>query len=176
MGVHENILLLDIKLLKLKVEYDQYFSGIVKIPPFKLHEEVKKIIRMQSGKPINNTSLQFKYNSLVGRYTTYNTLWSRQMRQLEDGTLRRAQKSGLGGANKADKPLDNESPAEKLYKEYVSAQKGSTSKSDSVTVKGLQAMMKKQTTAIQTKYKCSSVEYKVVTEGGKPKIKAVPKK
>jgi hypothetical protein len=176
MGSHEDILLFEIKLQKLKVDYDQYFGGIIKIPPFKLQEEVKRIIRMQSGKPISNTSLQFKYNSLVGRYTSYNNLWTRQMRQLEDGTLRRGQKMGLGTAKAAEKPLTEETPAEKLYKEYVAAAGKSSSKSDTVTVKGLQAMINKQTTAIQSKYKCSSVEYKVVTENGKPKLKAVPKK
>ena len=176
MGSHEDILLLEIKLQKLKVEYDQYFGGVIKIPPFKLQEEIKRIIRMQSGKPISNTSLQFKYNSLVGRYTSYNNLWTRQMRQLEDGTLRRGQKMGLGNAKAAEKPLTEETPAEKLYKEYVAAAGKSSSKSDTVTVKGLQAMIQKQTAAIQSKYKCSSVEYKVVTENGKPKIKAVPKK
>ena len=174
MGSHEDILKLELKLQKLKVDYDQYFSGIIKLPPFKLHEEIKKFIRTQSGKPLSNTSLQFKYNSLIGRYTSYNNLWTRQMRQLEDGTLRRG--GGIGGPKAAEKAVANDTPAEKLYKEYVAAQKSGNGKSDTVTVKGLQAMIQKQTAAIQSKYKCSSVDYKVVTENGKPKIKAIPKK
>lgn len=176
MGDHENILLFEIKLQKLKVDYDQYFAGIIKVPPFKLHEEVKKMIRLQSGRPISNTSLQFKYNSLVGRYTTYNNLWTRHMRQLEDGTLRRGLKTGTAAVKGSEKPLADETPAERLYKDYVSAQKSTSAAGDSISVKGLQAMMNKQTEAIKSKYKCSSVEYKVVTENGKPKIKAIPKK
>jgi hypothetical protein len=176
MGSHEDILLFEMKLQKLKVEYEQYFCGVIKIPPFKLHEEVKRAIRLQSGKPISNTSLQFKYNSLVGRYTSYNTLWTRQMRQLEDGTLKRGTKTGLGHVKPTEKPPTEETPAEKLYKDYMAAQKSLHSSGNSVTVKGLQAMINKQTTAIQSKYKCSSVEYKVVTENGKAKIKAIPKK
>jgi hypothetical protein len=129
---------------------------------------------MQSGKPISSTSLQFKYNSLVGRYTSYNTLWTRHMRQLEEGTFKKG--SGTGDTKAAEKAVVDETPAEKLYKEYVAAQKKLHIKSDDVTVKGLQAMIKKQTAAIQSKYKCSSVEYKVVTEKGKAKIKAIPKK
>jgi len=176
MGAHEDILLFEIKLQKLKVEYDQYFAGVIKIPPFKLHEEVKRIIRLQSGKPISNTSLQFKYNSLVGRYTSYNNLWTRHMRQLEEGTLKHGQKTGMGDAKAAEKPLTEETSAEKLYKDYMTAQKSLNASVDGITVKGLQAIINKQTAAIQAKYKCSSVDYKVVIENGKPKIKATPKK
>lgn len=177
MGIHEDILQLEMKIHQLRVDYDQYFAGVNKIPPLKLQEEVQKVVRKYSGVQIHNTALAFKFKSLVGRYTTYNNLWSRTMRQLEEGTFVRGQgrRAQLKTAVKAA-AVHEESAAEKLYKEYVAAKKSLHQNSDDIKVKGLNDLIEKQTAQIKSKYKCSGVDYKVVVEGGKAKIKAVPKK
>ena len=173
MGVHEDILMLELKLQKLKVAFDQYFAGIIKIPPFKLQEEVKRFIRKYSGIEINNTALSFKYKSLVGRYTSYDNLWKRYMRQIDDGTFKRG--SGFAPAA-TKKEKGDETQAEKIFKDYISAKTSLKEKTDGIKVTTIENIIKKQTEAIKSKYKCSSVDYRVVTENGKAKIKAVPKK
>ena len=89
MGVHEDILRFEMKMNKLRISYDQYFAGIIKIPPFKLQDEVKRFIKIYSARHISNTALNFKYNSLVGRYTTYYNLWTRHLRELDEGKIKR---------------------------------------------------------------------------------------
>ncbi|MBE9503178.1 MAG: hypothetical protein IME96_03280 [Proteobacteria bacterium] len=173
MGVHEDILLLELKLQRLKVEYDQYFAGIIKIPPFKPQEEVKRFIRKYSTIQINNTALAFKYKSLVGRYTSYDNLWKRHMRQIDEGTFKR----GSGFAPAAiKKGKEDGTQAEKLFKDYISAKTSLNEKIDGIKVTTIENIIKKQTEAIKSKYKCSTVDYRVVTENGQAKIKAVPKK
>ena len=173
MGVHEDILMLELKLQKLKVEYDQYFAGIIKIPPFKLQEEVKRFIRKYSTIQINNTALSFKYKSLVGRYTSYDNLSKRHMRQIDEGTFKRGSRFTPAAKKKEN---GNETQAEKLFKDYISAKASLNEKTDGIKVTTIENIIKKQTEAIKSKYKCSSVNYKVVTENGQAKIKAVPKK
>lgn len=175
MGVHEDILMLDVKLQKLKVDYDQYFAGVIKIPPFKQEEEVRRYIRKYSGVPINNTALSFKYKSLVGRYTSYDNLWKRYLRQIDDGTFRRGGRVAPV-AMKKEKGEGEESLAEKLYKDFISAKASLNEKTDNIKVTSIESLIKKQTEAIKAKYKCSSVDYKVVTENGQAKIKAIPRK
>lgn len=177
MGVHEDILNLEMKINQLRIDYDQYFAGILKIPPFKLQDEIKRMIRLFSARKINNTALNFRYKSQVARYTTYDSMWQRHMRMINEGTMQRGagfKSSALAG--KKDDAASNETPAERLYKEYVQAKSSLKQSTDSIKVQSLQSMIEKQTAAIKSKYKCSSVEYKVVTEGGQAKIKAVPKK
>lgn len=177
MGVHEDILNLEMKINQLRIDYDQYFSGRLKIPPFKLQEQIKRIIRLYSSRQIHNTGLNFRYKSQVARYTTYDSMWQRHIRLINDGTLKRgASFLSAASANKKEASSSNETPAEKLYKEYVQAKSSLKQNTSDVKVQSLQSMIEKQTAAIKEKYKCSSVDYKVVTEGGKAKIKAIPKK
>lgn len=174
MGVHEDILQLEMKVRQLKTDYDQYFAGVLKIPPFKLHDEVKRMIRHHSGTPISNTALAFKYNSVVGRYTSYNSLWTRQMRDLDEGRITRGgRRTTPAGAEQKE---IQESQAERIYKEYVAAKQKLNQKTDGIKVKAIADMLEKQTAQIKARFNCSTVDYKVVVEGGKAKIKAVPKK
>ncbi|MDH3972861.1 MAG: hypothetical protein OEV42_01160 [Deltaproteobacteria bacterium] len=175
MGVHEDILNLEMKINQLRIDYDQYFAGILKIPPFKLQEEIKRMIRLYSSRKIQNTALNFRYKSQVSRYTTYDNLWQRHMRMINDGSMQRGAGFKSSGKKK-DAETSSETPAEKLYKEYIQAKSSLKQSTSDVKVQSLQSMIDKQTAAIKAKYKCSSVDYKVVTEGGKAKIKAIPKK
>lgn len=176
MGEHEDILNLELKINQLRVQYDQYFAALIRIPPFKLQEEVKKIVRLYSSRKISNTALNFKYNSLVGRYTTFDNLWKRHLRMLDDGTLKRGAGFSSGSALKKKEAPVNESPSEKLYKEYISAKQGLNQGTDNIKVQSLKAVIDKQTAAIKQKYKVDKVDFKVVTEGGQAKIKAIPRK
>ncbi len=177
MGALEDILTLEMKINKLRIDYDQYFGGLIKIPPLKLQEEMKRILRTYGTRKIHNTALNFRYKSLVGRYTTYENMWQRHMRMVNEGTLKRgAGFSPVNGAKKKHSSSSNESPAEKLFKDLAQARNGLKQDTSDLKVQNLQAMIEKQTAAIKAKYKCSSVEYKVVTEAGKAKVKAIPKK
>lgn len=177
MGALEDILMLEMKINKLRIEFDQYFGGLIKIPPFKLQDEIKRILRTYGTRKIQNTALNFRYKSLVGRYVTYENMWQRHMRMVNEGTLKRgAGFSPVNGAKKKQSGSANESPAEKLFKDLMQAKSGLKQDTSDIKVQNLQAMIEKQTAAIKAKYKCSSVEYKVVTEAGKAKVKAIPKK
>ncbi len=135
------------------------------------------MIRLYSSRRIQNTALNFKYNSLVGRYTTYDNLWKRHLRMIDDGTLKRGTGFTPASASKGQKTAaGDETPAEKLYKDLISAKQGLNQDTKGVKVQDLQSMIEKQTAAIKSKYKVKNVDYKVVTEGGQAKIKAVPKK
>ena len=176
MGAHEDILMLEMKLQKLKVDYDQYFCNILKIPPFRLQEEVKRVIRKYSNVKINNAGIAFKYKSLVGRYTSYNTLWKRTMRQIDEGTYKRGGRGASASPQKDVLKNSDESQAEKLYKEFISAKASLNEKTDKIKVTTIAEIIAKQTAQIKSKYECASVDYKVVTENGQAKIKAIPKK
>lgn len=177
MGALEDILTLEMKINKLRIDFDQYFGGLIKIPPFKLQDEIKRILRTYGTRKIQNTALNFRYKSLVGRYTTYENMWQRHMRMVNEGTLKRgAGFSQVNGAKKKHSSSANETPAEKLFKDLMQAKTGLKQDTNDLKVQNIQAMIEKQTAAIKAKYKCSNVEYKVVTEAGKAKVKAIPKK
>lgn len=176
MGVLEDILNLEMKINQLRIDWDQYFAGIKKIPPFKQEADIKRLIRVYSTRKIHKTDLNFRYKNQVSKFTTYDNMWQRHMRMINEGTLKRGPGFTAANAAKKNAPKSDESPAERLYKDLVQAKSSLKQNAGDVKVQNLQAMMAKQTEAIKAKYKCKSVEYKVVTEGGKAKIKAIPKK
>ncbi len=95
MSVKKDIELLDSKVTRLKVEYEQYFMRILKLEPMKLRDEVERIIRYYSTSQIGNTSLRFKFNSVVSRYNSYKQYWARTLREIDQGTYKR--RSEVGG-------------------------------------------------------------------------------
>jgi len=174
MGVQEDINELESKLNRLRMLYDQYCTGILKVPPFKLHDEVKRIIKVYSGRQINNTALAFKYRSLAGRYTSLNNLWTRNMRQIDEGTFRRGKKSGIPDKKEEDADAKLTSKAKKLFDAYVRAKVELGQGTDNLKVKEIEDSVKKQVPKLKLKYKCKDVDYKVIVEGEKVKIKVTP--
>jgi hypothetical protein len=80
---------LEIRLERLRALYDQYFMGIEKLEPTVARTEVDKRIDAIRREPIRNTALKFRFQTLVARYQTYQQLWGRICRQIEEGTYRR---------------------------------------------------------------------------------------
>ena len=69
----------------LKVQYDQYFAGVLNLPPYELRGEVERLIRQYSNHPFEKSSLRFYFNSLVTRFNTFSELWAKCLRLREEG-------------------------------------------------------------------------------------------
>jgi len=163
----------------LKAQYDQYFAGILKTPPARLADEVAREIRVMTTAQAPNTALQFKVRQLIARYNTYLNFWQRNLRDLEEGRNIRRRDSDMAlararngifeiSSTETDRVLV-ESLYRKLSKEYKDL-----GRKQIPDLPKIREMVKQQTDSIKEKYNCSSVEYRVVVEGGKVKIKANP--
>jgi hypothetical protein len=80
---------LENRLERLKRLYEQYFLGIQKIPPSQLYKEVERGIRELTQKKPRNTGLRFRLTTISQRFGSYNTYWTRTLRQIEQGTYLR---------------------------------------------------------------------------------------
>ncbi len=87
--VEATINLLDQRMARLRVLYEQYFLGIEKRQPNTAHKEVVRLIRVLENEKIKNTGLKFRYRGLVQKFNTYRTYWMRTCRQIENGTYSR---------------------------------------------------------------------------------------
>lgn len=73
----------------LKSRYEQFFLGMVRLPPADEHAAVRRAIerfRTTSGR---NTSVRFRAQSLQNRLLSYERMWQRVCREIEEGTWRR---------------------------------------------------------------------------------------
>ncbi len=188
MGLKEDIDLLDHKLARLKVEYEQYFMKLLKREPVKLREEVEKIILAYSNKNITNTSLKFRYNSLVARFNSYRQHWTRVVRAIEEGTYYRqdgaasdaggaAQKSnGNHGNNGSGAGAVQRDPAiVELLNSYVEARKACNEPVEGLTYEVVARTIDQYKKKIAEQYKTTDVDLKVAVRDGKTRLVITPK-
>lgn len=198
MGQADDLNAIEANLARLKKDYDQYFLGFEKRPPDQLRIQVEREVRGLIGYRSPNTGLKFRAQMLVQRLATYRTLWDRTLQQIEDGKFKRdifranlkekarAERAPAGGAGGRahddvieDAELFEEPPQKpwgNVFDAYVKA-RGQTKESTSgLTYEKLHEVLEKQAAQIRSKYQAKDVEFKVVIEDGKARLKATPKK
>jgi hypothetical protein len=72
---------------KLKNKYDQFFTGITKMPPQHERHMLEVSIHELGKQKMREGARRFRYNQLLSRYNQYRELWGRKMREREEGPL-----------------------------------------------------------------------------------------
>lgn len=167
---------MDVKLKMLRAEYEQYFLGTRNREPSMLRQEVQKMFSIYANRSIQNTGYRFKFGNLRSRYFAFRRHWDATMRKIEDGTYERH-------VFKANMRVRDSAPARKpsvtagsdrdeLYESYIAARQACGQDVGKMTPKALSDLLRKQESAIRSKLGCENVQFRVVVEDGKAKLKA----
>lgn len=73
----------------LKVRYEQYFLGLSRLPPLEDHALIRSALIQLRASFVRNTSARFRVQSLHNRFLSYERMWQRTLREIEEGTYRR---------------------------------------------------------------------------------------
>jgi hypothetical protein len=179
----EEIKVLEIKMNQLKLDYEKYFLGTRPTEPSMARSEVQKIVIRFCNTRITNTSLRFKFNSLNGRYQAFKRRWDATLRQIEAGTYKRhVFKADL---HDRERGIGNDTPASpkkgkasgtgtvnEVFETYRDALMATGQDVSKISPAKLQAAIRKQEIAAKKKLGCDRVEFKVVVQDGKVKLKA----
>ena len=184
---------------RLKNRYDQFFSGIQKMPPLQERRNIDVFIHELSKEKIRDNSRRFRLNQLLSRYNQMREMWGRRMREREEGPLefkrrqaamaedpefaaaaRReaAEEPPRVTSGKSDpyvkvSPASNGEEVRKLY-EQIEREHFKLGKLPPVTFDQLTQMVQKQSEIVRSKYRVSTVAFRVETVDGKVKLKAKP--
>ena len=180
-SVDEELQHLEIKIKQLKMEYEQYFMGSRPREPILTRGEVQKIVARFSNAPIQNTALRFRFNNLCSRYHAFKRQWDAILKRIEDGTYeRQVFRANLRDRERAEaKAADGATagagaqPGD-LFDDYLAARKRCGEGTKGIDRERLEGVIAKQRAAIQKKYGCEEVRFRVVVEDGKTKLKATP--
>ena len=178
---------LEKKLNELKTEYDKYFSGIERIEPVRLRDEVQRMIRQAGTWHITNTATKFKRDNLVAQFNSYTQYWNRILRRIEEGTYERdVFKMKLKEQSRTVNPSQPASPGpskrtsgggyDSVYDDLMNARKKAGISTNSMDRSAFEESLSRQSETIKKKYGVSRVDFVVGEKDGKPIIKAVPKK
>lgn len=171
---------LEIKIKQLKMEYEQFFMGSRPREPILTRSEVQKIVARFSNTPIQNTALRFRFNNLCSRYHAFKRQWDSILKRIEDGTYeRQVFRANLKDRERAQTKTARPDGAgaqggTDLYDAYLAARRECGEGTKGIDRERLDGVLAKQRAAIQEKYGCEDVRFRVVVENGKTKLKATP--
>jgi hypothetical protein len=181
MAIADDVIQLDQKLNGLIIKYEQYFIGLEKREPLQLLGEVEKLVRSNTGVPINNTMYKHRFNMLVARLNTYREHWNRILKLMEEGRYSRDRFISDLHLRQKNKPethepdsshLAPESDIDRLVHEFREARKACNMPVDKITRELVAATIEKQRPLLAAKLGTDHLAFRVVIEDGKPKLKA----
>ena len=178
MGIKEDIDLLNNKLNQLRIDYEQYFAGTIKVEPYSLRRDIEELIKKNSNRFIENTAMRFRYNSLVAKFNSYNQYWERGAKNIEEG---KSPKNNIAKLKikklektEEDNTLINEDKIKEVYFKYIEARILCNEPINNISYEKLKSIIEKETPLIVKKYNCKDISLKVKIENNRAKIKIIP--
>jgi hypothetical protein len=179
---------------KLKVKYEMFFMGSMKMPPQHERHLVEVYIHELGKQKMRENARRFRYNQLLSRFNQYREMWGRKMREREEGPMdfRRRQAALEAPSEEAPKRPPSAPVTSRTADSYVKLAPGANGeairdlynqiekehqklgKAPNVTFEQLRAMVEKQSETVRERYNVDVVGFRVDVVDGKVKLKAKP--
>jgi hypothetical protein len=164
---------------QLRVDFERFFNGALPFPPEELRGRVQTQIRTLRSLSTSATAVDsFRLGDLEARFNSYNELFNRRLRDVEEGRQPAARHAPPPPVARRYDPakgilfgerIDPEA-AEALY-QGLAAAPGDSPRFD---LDSFQTYLARQVAAIRDKTGCSEVQFRLSSEDGKVKLKARP--
>ena len=175
----------DEDLANLQVLYEKYFLGIDRRPPDDQRKSVSGRLRTMRTTVVKNTGLKFRINTLFAKLISYERMWDRTLREIEDGTYKRdvfkakyriaqRDKKPVAAAVEAPKVELSDEKLRRLYDTYLVARQRTGEPIEGLSFDAIASKIRAQVPVLMQKHNAKRVEFKVVIKGGKAVLKAVP--
>lgn len=197
MGVLEDLELLERSLKQLQIEWEKFFGGVEKKPPLEAKTRVEALIRKYAYAELRNNTERFRYQTISSRYATFNELWNKRLRAIEEGrpmglhgvherhaapppsfvpasspSGASARASGAGEVRVKDPGGDAEA-MRSLFDRFLEARKAA-GESGAVKFESFQKVISQQAARILTEKGAQAVDFRLETKDGKVSLKAKP--
>jgi hypothetical protein len=162
---------------QLQIDFERFFNGGLPLPPEEQRTRVQAQLRNLRNLTMPSAVDSFRLNDLEARFNSYNELFNRRIRDVEEGrrgphkviAFVERQRFDPRGGIVFGSTIDPEA-AEALY-HGLSAGAGDGPRFD---LDSFQTYLRRQTEAIRQKTGCEEVQFRVAEEEGKLKLKARP--
>jgi hypothetical protein len=196
-GVPEDLDLLEKSIRQLQIEWEKFFGGVERKPPNDLRGKVEALIRRHANAEIRSNSERFRYQNLTARYSTFNELWNKRLRALEEGrpvglhgrvaapppapapppavaadASRAVARAGSrGGEIRIKDPVREAAALRGLFESFVEARK-QAGETASVKFENFQKLIAQQAQRILKEKGGQAVDFRLETKDGKVSLKA----
>lgn len=168
---------------QLKAEFDLYFVGQRKIPPLPEREALAKVIKRIQFMPVRDNAVKFKISNLVARFNSYNEMWNRRLKEIEEGPRRRpkvavppatAQRITNNGGVVIHNPEVEVSKLKALYHRYISQVEAVTGRASRLGYEDFKTKMSQRLIAFKRKTHCQALQIDIKKKEGKVKMVIKP--
>ncbi len=179
--VEEQLVRIEEDIRRLKVEFDIYFNGGSKRPPYDTKLRVESHLKRLGDDRTLNFAQRYHYNSLATRYASFRQLWRRILQDREEGR---------GTANNARLPVrDPGIPFERsefsctdvkhdvrtvkgVYDALIEAKRNCGESAHDLSFAKFHRLVMERTEALKEKVGCDRVLFSVDVDGGHVSFKA----
>ena len=160
---------------RLKVEFQRYFAGDLPQPPDELKQRVEERMRRLRGVNMRRSVDHFRFGALEARFNSYGELFNRRLRAVEEGRRPRRTPSPEPPRYDVEKgvligPAAQRDAVEALFQGLCER----SPRGAAMDLETFRTYLERQTAQIREKTGCAAVQFRVLTEDGKVKVKAKP--
>lgn len=170
---------------RLKVEFDIYFNGAAKRPPYDTKGRVDTLVKRLADDRSLNFAQRYRYNALTARYTSFLQLWRRTMQGREEGrdaasAARLAAQVEANSAVQADGPRafvcadvhNDVKTVKQLFETLVEAKRRCGEATDDLSFPRFHRLIAAKTDALKERLNCERVQFSVDVQDGRVSFKA----
>lgn len=159
------------ELKALEILYEQYFAGAEKREPMQKREAVSKRLRQFVNRKIIQTDLRFRYQTVAARFFSYTSYWDRIVRLIDEGRYARHTGKSVPEQPSPSPPAAEIDLRDRIYQDLLAARASCQLSGTPPERDQVYRFLDLQRDKIREKFGDREVEFRVVTEEGKPKIK-----
>jgi hypothetical protein len=84
-SIERDLDFLERSLVSLKVDYERFFAGDLRVPPMPTRRRVEGVLKRVGNAPVERAAEIYRLQTLQGRYTAMAELWDRRLAAKEEG-------------------------------------------------------------------------------------------
>ena len=160
---------------ELKRQYDLFFQGTRRAEPQEERRVLGWMVRRMGQRQLPNTSDQFRFSGLQNRFNSYASLWTRMVRDLEEGRLTRDSRGKVSRAAPAGRETIPPDQLEQALEQLRNARRECGIPTEDRDLVALREILRIRAAEIAENTGARQIEFRVTIEGGKPKVRASPR-
>jgi len=168
------------KFKQLEREYEQWFSGALKTPPWETQRICEEIVKRYNRTPPRNLSEQTIFSMHQSKFNTYMEMWNRRIRLKEEGKLptgrqERSKRVAAPPSSPAQTAGGDDS-FRKVFDNYVAAKQQAGEATAKLNYESFRNALKKQADQLRSSRGMKDVNFGVSVKDGKVSVVARRKK
>ena len=167
---------------RLKIEFDIYFNGASKRPPYDTKGRVETILKRLGDDRTLTFAERYRFNTLMARYNAFRDLWRRTMQGREEGkdpvsaarasAKREAVQSFSRTTLVCQDATREVETVKNLYDALVDAKTKCGEPTDDFSFPRFHRLIASKAESLKARLKCERVSFSVDVEGGHVSFKA----